>query len=292
VNLPLEDQLSPLEDGGLDLGVVVMDEDALMIERAVRERGLAIMNLPRADVIARRFPRVRTGRIGAGQYDPVRVLPPTDKIVLRVDTLVIGNGCASRTATTGLLTLLTRALPDFLARNRDTPNATNLPVAAASQGFFESGGPDLATEHVPWAVDIMPLKNWIYVITAVSLLFNAMGLWSRFRLWRIDARRVKAEERLAGLFGPDVTAHEIARLAPGPEHAEPGRRAELSDLIATFEGLRALCREQSLSIVSDMGQEMPYRYQEDLMTNIIVALRSFRARVEEQASEGRRWAAS
>jgi hypothetical protein len=250
------------------------------------------LGLPLPDVIARRLPRVRTGRIGAGQYDPVRVLPPTDKTVLRVDTLVVGNGCARRTATTGLLTLFSRQLPDFLARNRDTPNSTNLRVAGASRSFLENGGPDLVTEHVPWAVDIMPLSNWIYVVTAVSLLFNGMGLWSRFRLWRIDARRVKAEERLSTLFGEHVTAAEIGRLKPNLAHADPRHRAEVAELIATFEDLNQLCRQQSLSIVSDMGQEMPYRYQERLITEFVEALRSFRGRVDRQFSEITRQVAS
>ena len=279
---PLDEQLSLLQTGGLDLGMLVMDEDALMVEDAVRDRGLAILSLPQADVIARRFPHVRTGRIGAGQYDPIRLLPPTDKTVLKVDTLVVGNGCSRRSTTTGLLTLLARKFPDLLRRNQDTPNTTGLTLATASQSFFEAGGPDLATEHVPWAVDIMPLSNWIYVITAVSILFNLMGLWGRFHLWRIDARRVKAEERLQALFRPDITPAEIARLEPDPEHRAPGHRTEVTDLIATLEALQTYCRQQSLSWAADMGQEMPYRYQERLMSELLDALREFRARVDEQ----------
>ena len=38
------------------------------------------------------------GTVFAGQFDPVRVLPSTATPVLRVDTLILGNGCASRTA--------------------------------------------------------------------------------------------------------------------------------------------------------------------------------------------------
>lgn len=189
----LDEQLSLLQRGALDLGVLVMDEDAVMVENAVRDRGLAILSFPQADVIARRVPRVRAGRIGAGQYDPVRMLPPTDKTVLQVDALMVGNGCERRSTTTGLLTLLAREFPDLLRRNRDTLNSTGLPLAAASQHFFEDGGPDFATQTVPWAVDVMPFSDSVYAVTAVSVLFNLMGLWGRFRLSQIDAQRVKAE---------------------------------------------------------------------------------------------------
>jgi hypothetical protein len=282
---PLDEQLSLLQSGALDLGVFVMDEDALMIENAVRDRGLAILSFPRAEVIARRLARVSAGHIGAGQYDPLRMLPPTDKTVLRVDTLVVGNGCAGRSTTTGLLILLARVFPDLLRRNQDTPNSTGLPLAGASRSFFESGGPDFATQHIPWAVDIMPLSNWIYAITAVSLLFNFMGLWSKFRLWRIDAHRVKAEGRIPALFRPGITPAEIARFAPTQEHRGARHRAEVTDLIATLETLRAQCRQQSLSWVADMGQEMPYRYQEHLMSELLDTLRSFGARVDEQGGD-------
>ena len=285
VNLPLDAQVSALQFGSLDLGVIVMDEDAPIIDRAVRERGLQIMSLPFAETIAKRRTYVRAGRIEAGHYDALRVLPSVDKAVLQVDTLVVGNGCAKRAATTGLLTLLMRVSPGLIERNRDMPAPPNLAAAAASRSFFENGGPDIATAHLPWAVDIMPLSNWIYVITAVSLLFNGMGLWSRFRLWRIDARRVKVEERLAGLFGDHVTPAEIARLKPTPEHMTIANRVQVADLISAFEMLNATCRRQSLSIVSDMGQEMPYRYQERLMSEFIDALRRFRMRVERQASD-------
>ena len=88
---PLDEQLSLLQSGALDLGVLVMDENAVMVENAVRDRGLAIFSLPQAEAIARRLPRVRTGHIAAGQYDPVRMLPPTDKAVLQVDALMVGN---------------------------------------------------------------------------------------------------------------------------------------------------------------------------------------------------------
>jgi hypothetical protein len=211
------------------------------------------------------------------------MLPPTNKMVLQVDALMIGNGCASRSTTAGVLTLLTRVFPDLLRHNKDTPNNTGLQLASAAQKFFEDGGPDLATQHLPWAMDLMPLSNWIYAITAVSILFNLMGLWSRYRLWRLDAHRVKAESQLPALFHPGVTPAEIARLVPTSEHCQAKQRAELADLIATLETLSARCRQQSLSWVADMGQEMPYRYQEHLMWELLEALRNFAARIDEQS---------
>ncbi len=230
-------------------------------------------------MIARRLSRVRTGRIAAGQYDPVRMLPPTDKTVLQVDVLMVGNGCARRSTIAGVLTLLAREFPDFLRQNKETVNSTGLDLAAASQHFFDGGGPDLATEHAPWLVDVMPLSNWFYAATAVSVVLSLMGFWGRFGLSRIDAQRVKAEKQLWALFRPGITAAEIARLAPTPDHRAATHRAGVSGLIATLEGLSDRCRKEAASW-TDMGQEMPYRYQEHLMAELLAALRIFQARVE------------
>jgi hypothetical protein len=199
---------------------------------------------------------------------------------------VIGNGCAWRSTTTGLLTLLARVFPDFVRRNQDTLNSTGLPLASASQHFLRGSGPDFATEHIPWAVDIMPLNNWLYAITAVSILMNLIGLWGRFRLSRIDAERVKAEGRLAALFHPGITAAEIARLTPTPEHYSSRHRAEVNDLIATLESLIDRCHREAASWRPDMGGEMPYRYQEQLMSELLDGLHGFRTRVDEQDNGG------
>ena len=130
------------------------------------------------------------------------------------------------------------------------------------------------------------MSNWVYAVTAVSVLFNLMGMWGRFRLSRIDAQRVKAEGRIAALFRPGITAAEIVRLAPTPEHRAVRHRAEVTDLVATLETLSARCRQESRSWAADMGQEMPYRYQEHLMAELLDGLRSFRTRVDEGGQGG------
>jgi hypothetical protein len=283
---PLDEQLSLLEGGALDLGVFVIDEDAALIEGAIRDRGLAIVGFPQAQAIVRQYPRARLGRIGAGHYDALRMLPPTDKTVFQIDPLVIGNGCARRSRTTGLLLLLAREFPTLVQHNRDTRYRTNLPLASASRQFFDSGGPDFGTEYVPWLTDLLPLSTWLYAITAVSILINLMNVWCRFGLSRIDSQRVKAEGRLAALFRPGITAAAITRQVPTPEHRASRHRAEVADLVATFEALRGRCRQESMSWSSDWGEEMKYRYQEHLMTEILDALRGFQARVAEGGADG------
>src|SRR4029079_17518035 len=115
----------------------------------VREQGLQIVGIPQVDVVSRRFSFLKRGRIGAGQYDPVRMLPPVDKSVLRLETLVVGNRCASRSQVLGVMRALSDVFPDFIRHNRDTPNTTVLELAPAARAYFEHDGPELVDEYFP-----------------------------------------------------------------------------------------------------------------------------------------------
>ena len=259
----------------------MLDEDAALVQSAVRERGLQIVGFPHADVVARRYRFLRTGRIGAGEYDPVRMLPPEDKEVLRVDTLlVVGNGCARRSQVMGLCAALADVFPDLARHNRETPNMTGLELDPAAKAYWEGNGPEVLDAYLPRVSDLMPMSNWVHLGLAVSVLFNLMGLANRFVLWRIDAARVHAEHDIASCFGPSTTLGDIARLEPSGDLLDERIRAEVDRVIAQLEGLRSRSRALSLSVLVPMGGEMMYRYQESLIHETLAVLRAFRERWE------------
>jgi len=275
---PVDQQLEMLQRGELDLGAMVIDEDARLLEDAVRNRKLQILDTPGVESLARHFPFTRVGHIEAGHFDIVRRLPPTTKDVLRVDTLVVGNGCASRSVTQGLITAITAVYPSFVRQNHEAPNLTKLPLAPAARSYFDNDGPDLLGVYAPWAVDIMLTSNWIQLFFAISVLFNAMTLWHRFRLWRIDAARVRIETDIPKLFGPGVTVGEIAAMQPSDQQRTPQARALLESIMGQVGSLAERSRRQSLSVLVPMGQELAYRHQEALMADLLHALRAFRDR--------------
>jgi TRAP-type uncharacterized transport system substrate-binding protein len=276
---PIDEQLAKLQRGELDLGAMVIDEDARLLEEAVRERKLQILSMPGVESLARHYPFTRAGRIEAGHYDLIHQLPPTAKDVLRVDTLVVGNGCASRSVTQGLITAITAVYPNFVRQNHETPNLTKLPMASAARSYYDNQGPDLLGVYAPWAVDIMLTSNWIQLFFAISVLFNAMTLWHRFRLWRIDAARVRIENEIPKLFGPGITVGEIAAMKPSDQQRTPEARALLDSVMDQVGALAERSRRQSLSVLVPMGHEGLYRDQEALMADLLHALRTFRDRL-------------
>ena len=276
----LDEQLAKLEAGELDLGAMVIDEDARLLTEAVRDRQLQILNLPGAEALARRLPFTRVGRIAAGQYDMVRQLPGEDKRVLRLDTLLVGNRCARRSVTQALLSVLSTVFPDFVRDNRDRPNLTGLRWAPAARSYLDNGGPDLVGVYVPWVVDLMPTASWVQLIIGLSLLNTAMTWWHSFRLWRIDTLRVRIESALPSLFSARVTVGDIIEMPASAQHRTPEARAQLDTSIAQLTTLSERCRRYSLSLLVPMGQEFAYRYQEALMADLLHALRTFRDRLE------------
>ena len=229
---PLVEQLDMVASGELDLAAMVIDADAQMLAEAVRDRNLQIVDMPGAEAIANRLPFARTGRIEAGHYDPIRQLPSTDKRIIQIDTLVIGNGCARESATQGVITTLVYVYPDFVRVNRERPNLTGLHLASAATSYYNDGGPDQVGAYVPWFIDIMPTARWLQLAFALSLLFGAQAGLHRFRLWRIDAQRVHVEGEVSRLFAPGITVAEIAAMTPEDRFRDPVVAARIDALTA------------------------------------------------------------
>jgi hypothetical protein len=277
----IDEQLDLLERGELDLGAMVIDEDATLLADAVGRRGLQILSIPDVASLAKRLPFARAGRLEAGQIDYVRRLPTEAKQVLKVETLIAGNGCASHSVTQGLMVAVAESFPTFVRHNRGEANLTGLPLDAVARAFFDEEGPDLVGRHAPWIVDIAPTSAWIKLFLGFSVLFSGMKLWHRFRLWRIDADRVKVEQRIPPLFGAGTTVGDIASMSVRGEHADAAARAQLDGVAEQLVALAERCRRHSLSTLVPMGEEMAYRYQETLIADTLHALRAYRARLPE-----------
>jgi hypothetical protein len=275
----VEEQLDKLERGELDLGAMVINEDAQLLAEAVRDRGLQILSLPNAEALALRLPFKRVGRIVAGQYDPVRVLPGEAKDVLQVDTLIVGNRCARRSVTQGFMTVVAAMFPDFVRYNRETPNRTGLPLAPAARSYFEQEGPDLVGVYAPWVIDLMPTASWVQLILGGSLLLNALSLWHRYHLSRIDKTRMRTESGIPLLFGPGITVGEIADMEPTEKHRTSEARAQLDAIMNQLATLLERSRRESQSLLVPMGEELSYHNQEKFISDLLHALRAFRERL-------------
>lgn len=273
-NHDLKEQAEMVRDGRLDLAAFVIAADAALIRTLANAYDLEIVAPADIEGLAAREKWLRLGRIPAGFYNISKPVPATDKMVAQVDTLIMTNACTHRAERVAFLMLLSAEFPNFV---RDNPppaakSADQAPLAEEARQFFVAGGPEMADRYFPWLVNLMSPVYWIYLAMAVTILFNSMTAFSRFKLWRIDANRELLVARLKTLSGLGSTPDHIKSLPPQAALKTPQDRQEAEDLVKSLEALRVRCQEQMNSIVTPMGSEMFYRYQESLVEDALAML--------------------
>ena len=263
-NHDLEPQAELVRNGQLDLAALVMNENAALIRTLTNKYDLEIVAPGDIEGLVARDKWLRLGRIPAGFYDVSRPTPATDRLVAQVDTLVMTNACVRRAERLAFLTLLSEEFPNFV-RNNPPPSAKSqdeAPLGDEARQYFTNGQPELADKYFPLLVDLMSPAYWIYLAMAITILFNALNAYSRFRLWRIDANREILESRLKALTGLGSMAEHINMLPLEVIIKTSQDRKAAEDLMKDLEALRVLCEEKTRSRVTPMGNEMFYRYQE------------------------------
>lgn len=266
---------------------MVMQEDAELLGKLIRDHGLDIVSPDDLQGLIARQSWLGLGRIPAGLYDLVRHIPATDRQVARLNTLVIASPCAPRADRIALLALMAAELPGFVRGNppASTSSGTVLPLAREAHQFFLSGEPELADRYFPWLVNLMSPGYWVYLVMAVTVLFNLMNGYSRFRLWRIDAARERLETATKQLVDPGLT-HAQIRAASENGAAAVQIRSRGQDIMDQLVALRARCEHQTGSIFTPMGDEMYYRYQRSLIDQAIDTVAALLGRPVIRASGG------
>jgi TRAP-type uncharacterized transport system substrate-binding protein len=270
----LPEQAQLVAQNKLDLAAFVIQEDAEFLRTIIRQHGLDIVSPQDLQGLIARYPWLSVGRIPAGRYDVVRPIPAVDKQVARLGTLLIAGPCAQRADRITLLMLLGAELPGFVRGNppSSTAPSTILPLAPEAHQFFLTGEPEIADRYFPWLVNLMSPAYWVYLVMAVTILFNALKAFSRFRLWRIDAAREKLETALKELVDPKLTHAQMRAVPAERVMALPERHAAAQAIMDRLVELRARCQRQTSSLVTPMGDEMFYRYQQSLIDEAATTL--------------------
>jgi len=270
----LPEQAELAAQGHLDLAAFVIQQDAEFLRTAVGPYGLDIVSPLDLQGLITRYPWLSLGRISAGRYNLLRPTPVTDKQIAQLGTLVIASPCAQRADRIALLMLLAAELPGFVRGNppSSTSSATMLPLAPEARQFFRSGEPEIVDRYFPWLVNLMSPAYWVYLVMAVTILFNVLKAFSRFRLWRIDAAREKLETALKELVDPRLTHTQMRAIPAERVMATPERRSAALAIMGQLVELRARCQRQTNSLATPMGDEMFYRYQQFLIDEATTTL--------------------
>jgi TRAP-type uncharacterized transport system substrate-binding protein len=282
----LADQAELVAQGKLALAAFVMPQDTEFLRTIIHQYGLDIVAPQDLQGLIARYSWLSLGQISAGRYDLVHPIPAADMQIPQLRTLVAASPCAKRADRVALLMLLGAELPGFVRGNPpgSTSPATELPLAAEANKFFLTGEPELADRYFPWLVNLMSPAYWVYLAMAVTILFNMMNTYSRFRLWRIDAAREKIETSLKEMVDPQLTHAQIRAVSAGGVMAAPNKRQAAEAIMERLVALRDRCRRQTSSLFTPMGDEMFYRYQQSLIDEAITTVGSLMQSARTPAS--------
>jgi TRAP-type uncharacterized transport system substrate-binding protein len=283
---PVGTQIDLVHDGQLDLAAYVIDENAPVVREYIRKYDLEIVSPADEEGLLMRDRWLRLGKIPAGFFDVTRPSPATDKIVAQVDTLVMTNSCVGRAERIAFLTLLSDEFPSLVRSNPPpSPFAEDAaPLSDEAREFYANGQPALPDRYFPRLVNLMSPAYWIYLAMAITILLNGSEIYSRFRLWRLDAMRERLESRLRALTNPPLTREQYRAIPTGAILKSRDDRRAAEALSKDFELLRGRCKVQVESAwVTPMGSEMYYRYQEQMTADAIAALCALLARPDKKA---------
>src|SRR5262249_31526158 len=185
------------------------------------------------------FQWLTIGVIPTGRYDLVRGIPAGERQIARLGTFIVANSCAKRADRIALLMLLGAELPGFVRGDppTSTSSATKLPLAVEARQFFWTGEPEVADRYFPWLVNLMSPAYWVYLAMAVTVLFNGMNVYSRFRLWRLDAAREKLVAEIKTLADPRLTTHVQIRAQSGERVMSASERPAPESIMNGLPGL-------------------------------------------------------
>ena len=142
--------------------------------------------------------------------------------------------------------------------------------------------------YFPWAVNLLSPAYWVYLAMAVTVLSGALRGISRFELWRIDSARESLERRLKELTDPRLTHAQVRAFPDGDLLSGPDACAAAQAIRDELVQLRARCQRYAASIVTPMGDEMFYRYQESLIdeatTTLALLLQRSTSRIRPSAA--------
>lgn len=191
--------IAALNDGKVDVAIILSGADAPAIRAALKNPRLALMNFSTADAITRIFPdmvRIELPK-GVAELDPVN--PPNDVTLIGIT----GSILVRNTLHPAIVQLMAQILkqvhdrPELLQRTGEFPAPLDpdFPVSQIAADYYKNG-PSFLQEYLPFWMSIYAGRAIALVVAALAIALPVFSFAPRLYGWFVQERLRKLYRRL------------------------------------------------------------------------------------------------
>ena len=207
LDLDNADAIDALTAGEIDLAVIPSELDGSLLQRALANPGIGLMNVAQAEAIAKAVPGLRHLVLWRGIVSLSRDIPNTD-----IDLLAVRNRVLVRRDLHPALQYLlleamreVHAAPGPFSRLGEFPaeQPNDLPLAPTAQAFYRSG-PIVWQRYTSFWLASLLNRIVFFVIPFAAMLIPVIGVAPRLYRW-LHVRRIDQAHRTLGTLERHLT---------------------------------------------------------------------------------------
>jgi TRAP-type uncharacterized transport system substrate-binding protein len=238
-DLDYGEAIDALIAGQIDVAVVPAQVDDSILQRALRESGVRLMNVAQAEAIAKTVPGLKHVVLWRGLISLTRDIPNSD-----IDMLALRNRLLVRKDLhPALQYLLLEAMREIHGTagpfNRlgefPTEQSNDLPLSPTAQAFYRSG-PTFWERYTSFWLTSLLSRIVFFVIPVAAALISVIGFALPFNRW-LHTRRIDQLHRALGNLERELarSADESRFLEYQMRIAEIGHAVRLHKVACAFE---------------------------------------------------------
>lgn len=183
--------IAALNDGNIDVAIILSGADAPAIRTALKNPRLRVMNFSTAEAITRIFPdlvRIELPK-GVGGLHPVN--PPNDATLIGITANIL----VRNTLHPAIVQLMAQVLkqvhdrPGLLQRTGEFPKPfdPDFPVSQIAADYYKNG-PSFLQEYLPFWISIYARRAIAFVVTALAIALPAFSFAPKLYGWFVQDR--------------------------------------------------------------------------------------------------------
>jgi hypothetical protein len=218
--LPLAGQaaVNAIRDGKADAAIIGLESDSPLIQSSLRDSGIRLLSVTRAEALARFFPSLVRLILPQGAIDFEKKIPASDIVLYASTNAVLVRNDLHPAAVSLLAQALkeTHNTPGLFQRAGEFPTLTDpeFPMAEAAVDFYKNG-PSFLDKYVPHWLSNYAQRMIALVATAIAIIIPLFSSAPKLYKWLVGVRLNSMYRRLRTIeasLQKKITASQVSEL--------------------------------------------------------------------------------